>query len=151
LTYLLDTHVVLWALTDPARIGRTAREVIENRSARLVVSAVSAWEIATKHRLGKLPQADVLLGAYSKHLDRLGVIRLPVSEDHALLAGRLDWNHRDCGDRIKSLDHRLEGVVWPEPLCVHRFPCHRTCRMDPKPFSYGCLLIGMSIRPQNRV
>jgi PIN domain nuclease of toxin-antitoxin system len=111
LTYLLDTHVVLWALTDPARIGRTAREVIENRSARLVVSAVSAWEIATKHRLGKLPQADVLLGAYSKHLDRLGVIRLPVSEDHALLAGRLDWNHRDPFDRMLAAQAMVESLV----------------------------------------
>ena len=72
MTYLLDTHVMLWALTEPTRLGRTARDVIENRSSRLVVSAVSAWEITTKHRLGKLPQADVLLGAYAKHLDRLG-------------------------------------------------------------------------------
>lgn len=111
MTYLLDTHVVLWALTDPARIGRTAREVIENRSARLVVSAVSAWEIATKHRLGKLPQADVLLGAYPKHLDRLGVIRLPVSEDHALLAGRLDWNHRDPFDRMLAAQAMVESLV----------------------------------------
>ena len=63
MTYLLDTHVMLWALTEPKRLGRTARDVIENRSSRLVVSAVSAWEITTKHRLGKLPQADVLLGA----------------------------------------------------------------------------------------
>ena len=63
MTYLLDTHVALWALTEPDRLGRAAREVIENRSSRLVVSAVSAWEIATKHLLGKLPQSDVLLGA----------------------------------------------------------------------------------------
>jgi len=111
LTYLLDTHVALWALTDPARIGRTARGVIENRSSRLVVSAVSSWEIATTHRLGKLPQADVLLGAYSKHLDRLGVIRLPVSEDHALLAGRLDWNHRDPFDRMLAAQAMVESLV----------------------------------------
>ena len=111
MTYLLDTHVALWALTDPARIGRTARGVIENRSSRLVVSAVSSWEIATTHRLGKLPQADVLLGAYSKHLDRLGVIRLPVSEDHALLAGRLDWNHRDPFDRMLAAQAMVESLV----------------------------------------
>ena len=111
MTYLLDTHVMLWALADPARLGRTAREVIENRSSRLVVSAVSAWEIATKHRLGKLPQADVLLGAYSKHLDRLGVIRLPVTEDHALLAGRLDWNHRDHFDRMLAAQAMVESLV----------------------------------------
>ena len=111
MTYLLDTHVMLWALTEPARLGRGAREVIENRSSRLVASAVSAWEIATKHRLGKLPQADVLLGAYTKHLDRLGVIRLPVAEDHALLAGRLDWDHRDPFDRMLAAQAMIESLV----------------------------------------
>jgi len=110
-TYLLDTHVALWALTEPDRLGHAAREVIENRSSRLVVSAVSAWEIATKHRLGKLPQADVLLGAYGKHLDRLGVVRLPVEEDHALLAGRLDWDHRDPFDRMLAAQAMIEALV----------------------------------------
>lgn len=111
MTYLLDTHVLLWALTDPGRLGRTAREVVDNRSSRLVVSAVSAWEITTKHRLGKLPQADVLLGGYGKHLDRLGVIRLPVAEDHALLAGRLEWDHRDPFDRMLAAQAMIESLV----------------------------------------
>ena len=112
MTYLLDTHVMLWALTDPRRLGGTAREVVENRSSRLIVSAVSAWEIATKHRLGKLPQADVLLAGYSKHLDRLGVIRLPVAEDHALLAGRLEWDHRDPFDRMLAAQAMIESLVF---------------------------------------
>ena len=111
MTYLLDTHVTLWALTEPARLGRAARDVIENRSSRLVVSAVSALEIATKHRLGKLPQADVLLGAYGKHLDRLGAIRLSVAEDHALLAGRLEWNHCDPFDRMLAAQAMMESMV----------------------------------------
>ena len=111
MTYLLDTHVMLWALTEPTRLGRTARDVIENRSSRLMVSAVSAWEITTKHRLGKLPQADVLLGAYAKHLDRFGAIRLSVTEDHALLAGRLDWNHRDPFDRMLAAQAMIESLV----------------------------------------
>ena len=111
MTYLLDTHVMLWALTEPTRLGRTARDVIENRSSRLMVSAVSAWEITTKHRLGKLPQADVLLGGYAKHLDRLGAIRLSVTEDHALLAGRLDWNHRDPFDRMLAAQAMIESLV----------------------------------------
>jgi len=111
LTYLLDTHVTLWALTEPERLGHRAREVIENPASRLVVSAASAWEIATKHRLGELPQADALLGAYSKHLDRLGAIRLPVAEDHALLAGRLEWNHRDPFDRMLAAQAMIESLV----------------------------------------
>ena len=111
MTYLLDTHVMLWALSEPARLGRKARKIIENRASQLVVSAASAWEIATKHRLGKLPQADALLGAYSKHLDRLGVSRLPVTEEHALLAGRLEWNHRDPFDRMLAAQAMVESLV----------------------------------------
>lgn len=111
MNYLLDTHVTLWALTDPTRLGPQAREVIENRSSRLIVSAVSAWEISTKHRLGKLPQGDVLVGAYSKHLDRLAATRLPLSEDHALLAGRLEWDHRDPFDRMLAAQAMIESLV----------------------------------------
>lgn len=111
MTYLLDTHVMLWALSEPTRLGRKARKIIENPASQLVVSAASAWEIATKHRLGKLPEADALLGAYSKHLDRLGAIRLPVSEEHALLAGRLEWDHRDPFDRMLAAQAMVESLV----------------------------------------
>ena len=111
MTYLLDTHVMLWALSEPTRLGRKARKIIENPASQLVVSAASAWEIATKHRLGKLPEADALLGAYSKHLDRLGAIRLPVSEEHALLAGRLEWDHRDPFDRMLAAQAMIESLV----------------------------------------
>lgn len=122
-SYLLDTSAVLWALTDPPRLGRKARRIIENRSSRLVVSAASAWELSTKHRLGKLPQADVLLGAYSKHLERLGVLRLPVSEDHALLAGRLEWAHRDPFDRMLAAQSMIESLV-----IVTGDPAFTSCR-----------------------
>lgn len=111
MTYLLDTHVMLWALSEPTRLGRKARKIIENPASQLVVSAASAWEIATKHRLGKLPDADALLGAYSKHLDRLGVSRLPVTEEHALLAGRLEWDHRDPFDRMLAAQAMVESLV----------------------------------------
>lgn len=56
MTHLLDTHALLWALTDPARLGEQARMIIANRKTRLIASAASAWEIATKHRIGKLPR-----------------------------------------------------------------------------------------------
>lgn len=111
MTYLLDTHALLWTLTNPGRLGHTAREVIEDRSHQLIVSAVSAWELSTKHRLGKLPQSDVLLGAYSHHLDRLGVTRLPVTEEHALLAGRLEWQHRDPFDRMLAAQSMIESLI----------------------------------------
>ncbi|MFM7147843.1 MAG: type II toxin-antitoxin system VapC family toxin [Actinomycetales bacterium] len=111
MTYLLDTHALLWALTEPGRLGAGARTVVLDRASRLLVSAATAWEIATKHRLGKLPQADAVVEGYGRHLDALGVGRLPVLEEHALLAGKLDWAHRDPFDRILAAQAMIESVT----------------------------------------
>lgn len=108
---LLDSHALLWMLTDPSRLGRRAYDAVADRSNQLVVSSVSAWEIATKHRLGKLPQADVLLGAYSKHLDQFGAARLTLSEDHALLAGSMQWENRDPFDRMLAAQAMVESMA----------------------------------------
>lgn len=110
-TFLLDTHALLWALTEPSRLGVEARQVLTSRSSRLVVSAASAWEIATKQRLGKLPHADALVGGYARHLNRLGAVRLPIDEEHALLAGGLDWAHRDPFDRMLAAQAMLESLT----------------------------------------
>lgn len=111
MTYLLDTHTLLWALTDPRRLGRRGRALISDRSTRLVVSAVSAWEIATKHRIGRLPQADAIIAGYARHLDRLGVDRLGVGEEHGLLGGQLDWDHRDPFDRMLAAQAMIESLT----------------------------------------
>lgn len=111
MTYLLDTHALLWALTSPERLGSHARGVVANRASTLTVSAASAWEIATKHRVGKLSQADALIGGYSRHLDRLGVRRLPITEDHSLLSGSLDWGHRDPFDRMLAAQAMIESLT----------------------------------------
>lgn len=109
--YLLDTHVILWSLTAPDRLSPDALEIISSRSSELIVSAASAWEIATKRRIGKLPQADGLVGGYGKHLDRLGVESLPIRDDHALLAGELEWGHRDPFDRMLAAQAMIESMA----------------------------------------
>lgn len=121
MTHLLDTHALLWALTDPARLGEQARMIIANRKTRLIASAASAWEIATKHRIGKLPQADALVGAYAKHLDRLGAIRLPMTEEHCLLSGGLSWAHRDPFDRMLAAQAMIESLtlITDDPVFTH--------------------------------
>ncbi|MCY4074862.1 MAG: type II toxin-antitoxin system VapC family toxin [Acidobacteria bacterium] len=55
---LLDTHAFLRWVADSRRLSEPARDAIRNEGNDIVVSAVSAWEIATKHRLGRLPEAD---------------------------------------------------------------------------------------------
>lgn len=109
--FLLDTHVLLWALTAPERLSPKTLQVISSRSSELVVSAASAWEIATKNRLGKLPQADAIVGAYQRHLSRLGVEQLPIEAEHALLAGRLDWQRRDPFDRMLAAQAMTESLT----------------------------------------
>jgi len=107
---LLDTHALLWALTSPDRLSDTARAAVEDPRNDLRVSAASAWEVSTKHRLGKLPSAGVLVQAYDEHLRRLGVVDLPVTSRHALAAGSLELSHRDPFDRMIAAQCVLESL-----------------------------------------
>ena len=97
---MLDTHALLWALTEPARLSAKIRELAVQRRVELFVSAASAWEIATKQRWGRLPQAEVLVHAYRQHLARLEVESIPVTDEHSILAGSMEWDHRDPFDRM---------------------------------------------------
>lgn len=111
LTFLLDTHALLWAIGDPDRLGHRARGAISDATNELVVSAASAWEIATKHRLGKLPSARPIISGYSSYITRLGGREVSMSSRDALLAGDLDWAHRDPFDRILAAQALSEGWV----------------------------------------
>jgi PIN domain nuclease of toxin-antitoxin system len=107
---MLDTHVLLWALTEPARLSGQIRDMAADRRTDLFVSAASAWEIATKQRLGKLPQADVLVRAYRQHLARLQVESIPIDDEHGLLAGSMEWDHRDPFDRMIAAQCMAESL-----------------------------------------
>lgn len=107
---MLDTHVLLWMLTDPSRLSAKVRDTVAGRDTELFVSAASAWEISTKQRLGKLPQADVLTRAYPQHLARLAVESIPINDDHSLLAGSMEWQHRDPFDRMIAAQCMTESL-----------------------------------------
>ena len=97
---LLDTHTFLWWMADPARLSGTARRAVADEANDIFVSAASAWEIATKHRIGKLPQADVLALDVTGHIADQGFDELAITVDDAERAGRLPGLHRDPFDRI---------------------------------------------------
>lgn len=107
--FLLDTHVLLWMLGQPERLTATARRLVADPSSDLVVSSATAWEIATKHRVGKLPDAERVLAGYQAHLRRLGVGTLSIGNEHALYGGALQWDHRDPFDRILAAQAIIEG------------------------------------------
>lgn len=110
MTLLLDTHVLLWALGAPHRLPEPVRSVLADRRTPVLVSAASAFEIATKHRLGRLPEASVLMHQFEHQTARLGAQLLPITSSHAISAGSLDWTHRDPFDRILAAQAMSEGV-----------------------------------------
>ena len=109
--FLLDTHALLWAWTDPSQLGAEAIQVLRDPQQTLVVSAASAWEIATKQRRGRLFRADAVVASYARHVRRLGAEPLPITDEHALLAGRLDWEHRDPFDRMLVAQAMTESLT----------------------------------------
>lgn len=98
--YLLDTHALMWAIHEPSRLGVGASEVLRDGKSRLMVSAATAWELFTKHRIGKLPGAGPWLDALEQHVDRLGAQMLPIGWADARLGGQIEWEHRDPFDRM---------------------------------------------------
>jgi PIN domain nuclease of toxin-antitoxin system len=99
-TVLLDTHTLLWAVINPSNLGQAAFKLIDNKNTNVLVSAASAWEIATKVRNGKLPGAETFEHTFVGTLDSLGYNLLSIDTDTALRAARLIGTHRDPFDRI---------------------------------------------------
>ena len=97
---LLDTHAFVWWLSGSNRLSTPARQAIEDNGNDILVSAATAWEITTKHRLGKLPEAAALA------LDITGIIaeqsfkELPITVAEAARAGSLPGPLRDPFDRV---------------------------------------------------
>jgi PIN domain nuclease of toxin-antitoxin system len=108
---LLDTHALLWALAEPARLSPRAKDLIRAPANDIFVSAVSAWEVATKQRLGKLPHAGPIIAAYAAHLATLRARELPIFSTHALLAGGLAVPYRDPFDRMLAAQSLVEGLA----------------------------------------
>jgi PIN domain nuclease of toxin-antitoxin system len=98
--YLLDTHTFLWAVRGSDKLSETAIKIIEDVNVNVFVSAVSAYEIMNKHRIGKLAEFDDIARNYLDFVKRLGVDSLPISEHHAHFAGKFEWAHRDPFDRL---------------------------------------------------
>jgi PIN domain nuclease of toxin-antitoxin system len=97
---LLDTCAVIWATLSPSSLPRNVQETIADEDNVVLVSAASAWEIATKVRLGKLPGAERLEREYLDVMERAGYTLLAIDTECALRAGRLVAEHRDPFDRL---------------------------------------------------
>lgn len=109
---LLDTHAFLWWLIGSERLPAHTRDLVE-RAEDVYVSAATAWEIRTKHRLGKLPDAGPFVADLSSYLARDGFLELPVTFEDGGRAGAFAADHKDPFDRMlaaQALNHRLALV-----------------------------------------
>jgi PIN domain nuclease of toxin-antitoxin system len=97
---LLDTHALLWWAGGAPQLSRRARAAVGDEANAVFVSAASAWEIATKHRLGKLDAVGPLLDGLLPYLDDQDFRDLGISVPHAQRAGALPGPHRDPFDRM---------------------------------------------------
>lgn len=111
-SYLVDTHVVLWLLTEPDSVDPSTRDVLADPANGLVVSAASAMEVATKTRLGRLPPAyAALVQSWEQRVRDLRATELAITAQHAVLAGSLAWEHRDPFDRFLAAQAIIENVT----------------------------------------
>lgn len=97
---LLDTHTLIWWVTDNPALSKTAWDAICDPANEILVSAASAWEIATKHRIGKLPDAGPLAIDFVESISAEGFAELPITVRDGEAAGRLPGLQRDPFDRM---------------------------------------------------
>ena len=110
-SYLLDTHTFLWAVRGSSNISDKAKEVMNNKNSKKFVSAVSAYEIMNKYRIGKLPEFDDIAKDYFGFIKKLGVESLPINEQHMHYAGKFEWVHRDPFDRLLAAQSYIEKMI----------------------------------------
>ncbi len=111
MTYLLDTHVWLWLLTDPERIRPDLLAELRDGRTRVLLSAASSWEIAIKWAIGRLPLPSPPATFVPSRMQRSGVEGLPVTHAHALRVATLPHLHRDPFDRALIAQAQLEGLT----------------------------------------
>ncbi len=108
---LLDTHALLWWLSDDPALGKSARAEIASTRNTVMVSAASAWEVTTKFRLGKIPGVAELAADFVGFIEREGFQPLPVSLEHAARAGLLTGPHKDPFDRMLIAQAQAENLA----------------------------------------
>lgn len=108
---LLDTHALVWWLSGDSRLSRAARQAVADDLAEVFVSAASAWELATKVRLGKLSDPHGVADALSSHLADQGFRALPITLEHGRGAGKLPGPHKDPFDRMLITQAQREGLA----------------------------------------
>ena len=108
---LLDTPIFLWWVNGDAALPAKIARAISDPVCEVYVSSVTAYEIATKHRLGKLALGALVLAGFAAEIGRNRFLELRLSFDHALMAGSFRVAHRDPWDRLLAAQAAVEGLT----------------------------------------
>ena len=108
--FLLDTHILIWWMTQDPHLSAHAHALIAKRDNNSLVSAVSAWEIAVKVRLGRLPMAAGLIQDFVEDLARERIEIINVTAEHGIRAGSLPGPHKDPFDRMLIAQALAENI-----------------------------------------
>ncbi len=114
MAFLLDTHIFYWVLLDSPLLRQEHRDLLSTTQDEIFVSAVTGWEIATKVRIGRWPEAAPLLPGLEQIVERAGLSRLMLSMAQAERAGTFAVDHKDPFDRLlaaQALDLGLTLVT----------------------------------------
>ena len=108
---LLDTHALLWWWSGDSSLSPAARAAITDADATVFVSAASAWEIATKVRVGRLRAHGDVVGRFGELATAADLRHLAVTHRHGLRAGSYPTAHRDPFDRMLAAQAELESLT----------------------------------------
>jgi PIN domain nuclease of toxin-antitoxin system len=105
-SYLLDTHVLLWWLEDNPTLAAESKKIISNPNNLVFVSPVSTWEITIKKALGKLDAPDNL----EQVISECGFDNLPITIRHTIYVENLENHHEDPFDRLLISQAIIENL-----------------------------------------
>ncbi len=108
---LLDSHALLWYDTQQSLLTASALALIRERGNEVYVSSVSAWEIAIKWKVGKLPSAQPLLDEFHSTLKVYGFIELGLNNVHTIRATTFEAEHKDPFDRALAAQALVEQLT----------------------------------------
>ena len=108
---LLDTHTLLWFLTDDSNLSARARAAIEDPANVAHVSAASLWEVAIKFALGKLKLPAPFADIFPRQLELNGFSLLPITPAHCATLLTIPFHHRDPFDRLLLAQAKTEGMT----------------------------------------
>jgi len=108
--YLLDTHIVIWFITNDSKLTEIAKSEIENADNKCFVSIASFWEIGIKFSLGRL-ELGTDLETIFELINKSGLEVLPVSQNHILASSKLEFHHNDPFDRLLIAQSITENLL----------------------------------------